>query len=70
MGNCFYLGNKAIEYEIGKHPGAELLPPIDIMYYPSLPESVRSQIYDGSMYDLYGKLGYAFDDSYISAPTG
>jgi hypothetical protein len=40
------------------------------MYYPSLPESVRSQIYDGSMYDLYGKLGYAFDDSYISAPTG
>ena len=40
------------------------------MHYPTLPESVRAQIYDGSMYDYYGKLGFAFEDSYIDGPTG
>lgn len=70
------MGNKSssldlLTYEVGKHPGVYLLPPREIMIYDSLPKSVRGQIYDGGMYDLYGKFGMAFDsNSLIVKPIG
>jgi hypothetical protein len=41
MGNSNNIGDRALKYEIGKHPGVELLPPRDIMMYDSLPKTVR-----------------------------
>ena len=70
MGNFFSIGYQIKEYEVGVHPGVYLLPPKDIMMYDTLPQTVRNQIYDASMYDLYGKYGGAFDDSMIYAPVG
>ena len=71
MGNGNSIGDTAISYVIGKHPGAVLLPPRDITIYDSLPMTVRNQIYDGDSYDYYGKLGFAYDqDTMIQAPTG
>lgn len=54
-----------------EHPGIVLLPPKDIISFPTLPASVIDQIsYDGTYYDYYGKLGFAFEDSLIDAPQG
>lgn len=40
------------------------------MKYDSLPKSIQGQIADGDTYDLYGKIGFAFEDSEIDAPIG
>lgn len=54
-----------------EHPGRDLLPPSDIINYPTIPASVLDQIsLDGSHYDLYGKFGIAYEDSYIDRPYG
>lgn len=53
------------------HPGTLLLPPRDILSYPTLPNSVMKQIsFDGQYYDLYGRLGAAFEESMIDSPAG
>ena len=67
MGNSG-SGHVITQYEVGKHPGFLLLPPRNIMDYNTLPLSVRGQIYDGDSYDLYGKMGIAFDDTFIDGP--
>ena len=70
MGGSSSKGNehlcKMAEYTTGVHPGVVLLPPMDIVTYPTLPSKVLGQIsYDGLYYDHYGKLGAAFEDSMI-----
>jgi len=47
------------------------LPASDLVKFDTLPSSVFDQISrDGQMYDLYGKMGIAFEDSLIDAPVG
>jgi hypothetical protein len=53
------------------HPGSQLLPASDLVKFDSLPPSVFDQISgDGQYYDIYGKMGLAFDDGLIDAPVG
>ena len=61
----------AFNYVPYYHPGSQLLPASDLIKFDSLPSSVLNQISgDGEMYDLYGKMGIAFEDSMIDAPVG
>lgn len=54
------------------HPGEVLLPPSDLLNFPTLPNSVLGQIsQDGLYYDYYGKFGAAYDQTtLIDAPVG
>jgi len=71
MGGSNSTPCQALKYTPGVHPGVALLPPADLVTYPTLPSSVLGKIsYDGSYYDHYGKYGAAFEDSMISAPDG
>ena len=61
----------AFNYVPYYHPGSQLLPAADLVKFDNLPPSVLDQIsYDGEYYDMYGKLGLAFDDGVIDAPVG
>lgn len=54
-----------------QHPGEILLPPTDLLSFPTLPASVMKQIsFDAKYYDYYGKYSAAFEDSMIDAPQG
>lgn len=58
-------------YTPGFHPGSVLLPPGELIKYDNLPKSITDQInFDGSAYDLYGKMSAAFEDGLIDGPTG
>lgn len=60
-----------LNYTPGTHPGLPLLPPSELLKFPTLPASVLGKIsFDGLYYDHYGKIGVAFEDSMISAPDG
>ena len=61
----------AFNYVPYYHPGSQLLPASDLVKFDSLPPSVFDQIsWDRENYDLYGKMGIAFEDGMIDAPIG
>ena len=47
-----------------------MLPPHELLKYDNLPSSIKGQILDDYNYDLYGRAGLAFDDTYIDGPVG
>merc|ERR1719453_3048580 len=71
MGGSSQTVCEKLHYTPGIHPGTMLLPPSDIITYPTLPATVIGKIsFDGLYYDHYGKFGVAFEDSLIDAPDG
>jgi hypothetical protein len=63
-------GKKTVFYVPGQHPGTYLLPPNAIQKFKSLPKSVEGQIFDGDIYDVYGKMALAYEGGEIDSPVG